>query len=77
MNITLSTAALCSTLAEALKSSEVLRDSMKASFTGLGDLIASHSVNEEPHDGNDDGDSNRSKDDNESLVDSEPPARKS
>ena len=77
-NITLSTAALCSTLAEALKSLfEVLRDSMKASFTGLGDLIASHSVNEEPDDGNDDGDSNGSKDNNESLVDSEPPARKS
>ena len=77
-NITLSTAALCSTLAEALKSLfEVLRDSMKASFTGLGNLIASHSVNEERDDGNDDGDSNGSKDNNESLVDSEPPARKS
>ena len=50
---------------------------MNASFTGLGDLIASHSVAEEPDDGNDDGDSNRSKDDNESLVNVQPPTKKS
>ena len=50
---------------------------MKAGFTSLGDLIASYSVNEEPDDGNDDGDSNGSKDDDESLVDGEPPAKKS
>ena len=42
---------------------------MNAGFTGLGDLIASHSVDEEPDDGNDDGGSNGSKDDDESLVD--------
>ena len=65
-------------LAEALKSSfKGLRDSMNAGFTGLGDLIASHSVDEEPDDGNDDGGSNGSKDDDESLVDGEPPAKKS
>ena len=50
---------------------------MNAGFTGLGDLIASHSVDEEPDDGNDDGDSNGSKDDDESLIDGEPPAKKS
>ena len=50
---------------------------MNAGFTGLGDLIASHSVDEEPDDGNDDGGSNGSKDDDESLVDGEPPAKKS
>ena len=33
---------------------------MNAGFTGLGDLIASHSVDEEPDDGNDDGGSNGS-----------------
>ena len=77
-NITLNAAALGSALAEALKSSfEGLRDSMNAGFTGLGDLIASHSVDEEPDDGNDDGGSNGSKDDDESLVDGEPPAKKS
>ena len=48
---------------------------MNAGFTGLGDLIASHSVDEEPDDGNDDGGSNGSKDDDESLVDGEPPAK--
>ena len=65
-NITLNAATLGSALAEALKSSfEGLRDSMNAGFTGLGDLIASHSVGEEQDDGNDDGDSNGSKDDNE------------
>lgn len=50
---------------------------MNASFTGLGDLIASYSVTEEPDDGNDDGDSNRSKDDHESLVNGQPPTKKS
>ena len=50
---------------------------MNAGFTGLGALIASHSVDEVPDDGNDDGDSNGSKDDDESLVDGEPPAKKS
>ena len=46
-NITLNAAALGSALAEALKSSfEGLRDSMNAGFTGLGDLIDSHSVDE-------------------------------
>ena len=49
---------------------------MNAGFTGLGDLIASHPVDEEPDDGNDDGDSNGSKDDDESLIDGEPPAKK-
>ena len=48
---------------------------MNAGFTGLGDLIASH-ADEEPDDGNDDGDSNGSKDDGESLVEGEPPAKK-
>ena len=77
-NITLHGAALGSALAEALKSSfEGLRDSMNAGFTGLGDLIASHPVDEEPDDGNDDGDSNGSKGDDESLIDGEPPAKKS
>ena len=76
-NITLNAAALGSALAEALKSSfEGLRDSMNAGFTGLGALIASYSVDELPDDGNDDGDSNGSKDD-DSLVDGEPPAKKS
>ena len=77
-NITLNAAALGSALAEALKSSfEGLRDSMNAGFSGLGALIASHSVDEVPDDGNDDGDSNGSKDDDDSLVDGEPPAKKS
>ena len=77
-NVTLNAAALGSALAEALKSSfEGLRDSMNAGLTGLGDLIASHFVDEEPDDGNDDGDSIGSKDDDESLVDGEPPAKKS
>ena len=75
-NVTLNAAALGSVIAEALKSSfEGLRDSMNAGFTGLGDLIASH-ADEEPDDGNDDGDSNGSKDDGESLVEGEPPAKK-
>ena len=77
-NITLNAAALGFALAEALKSSfEGLRDSMNAGFTGLGDLIASHSVDDEPDDGNDYGDSNGSKDNDESLIDREPPAKKS
>ena len=77
--VTLNAAALGSVIAEALKSSfEGLRDSMNAGFTGLGDLIASH-VGEEPDadDVNDDGDSNGSKDDDESLVEGEPSAKKS
>ena len=75
-NVTLNRAALGSVIAEALKSSfEGLRDSMNAGFTGLGDVIASH-ADEEPDDGNDDGDSNGSKDDGESLVEGEPPAKK-
>ena len=77
-NITLNAAVLGSAVAEALKSSfEGLRDSMNAGFTGLGDLIASHPVDEEPDDGNDDGDSIGSKDDDASLVEGEPPATKS
>ena len=77
-NITLNAAARGFALAEAVKSSfEGLRDSMNASFTGLSDLIASHSVDEEPDDGNDDGDSNGSKGNDESLVDGEPPVKKS
>ena len=77
-NITLNAAALGSALAEDLKSSfDGLRDSTNAGFTGLGALIASHSVDEVPDDGNDDGDSNGSKDDDESLVDGKPPGKKS
>ena len=77
-NITLNATALGSALAEALKSSfEGLRDSMNAGFTGLGDLIASHSVDEEPDDGNDDADLNGSNDDDKSLDDGELPAKKS
>ena len=51
---------------------------MNAGFTGLGDLIASHD-DEEPDadDVNDDGDSNGSEDDDESLVEGEPSAKKS
>ena len=76
-SIDLNAAALGSVIAEALKSSfEGLRDSMNAGFTGLGDLIASH-VDEEPDDVNEDGDSKGSKDDDESLVEGEPPAKKS
>ena len=78
--MTLNAAALGSVFAEALKSSffEGLRDSMNAGFTDLGDLIASH-ADEEPDadDVNDDGDSNGSKDDDESLVEGEPSAKKS
>ena len=76
--ITLNATALGSVTAEALKSSfEGLRDSMNAGFTGLGDLIASK-VDEELDDAcNDDGDSNGSKDDDASLVESELPAKKS
>ena len=75
--ITLNATALGSVIAEALKSSfEGLRDSMNAGFTGLGDLIASH-IDEEPDDGNVDGDSNGSKDNDESLVEGEPPDKKS
>ena len=76
---TLNAAALGSVIAEALNSSfEGLRDSMNAGFTGLGDLIASH-ADEEPDadDVNDDGDSKGSKDDDESLVEGEPSAKKS
>ena len=74
--LTLNVAALGSITAEALKSSfEGLRDSMNTGFTSLGDLIASH-ADEEPDDTNDDGDLNGSKDDNESLDEGEPPAKK-
>ena len=48
---------------------------MKAGFTGLGKWIALH-ADEEPDDANDDGDLNRYKDDDESLVEGEPPAKK-
>ena len=66
-NTTLNAATLGNVIAEALKSSfEGLRDSMNAGFTGLGDLIVSHA--DEDDDANDEGDSNRSKDDDESLV---------
>ena len=77
--MTIIAAALGSVIAEALKSSfEGLRDLMNAGFTGLGDLIAPH-AHEEPDadDVNDDGDSNGSKDDDESLVEGEPSAKKS
>jgi len=75
--ITLNAATLGSVIAEALKSSfEGLRDSMNAGFTGLGDLIASH-ADEELDDANEDGDSHGSKDDDESLVEGEPSAKKS
>ena len=75
-NVTLNAAALGSVIPEALKNSfEGLRDSMNAGFTGLGYLIASH-ADEDPDDGNDDGDSNGCKDDGESLVEGEPPAKK-
>ncbi|KAK2551372.1 hypothetical protein P5673_027771 [Acropora cervicornis] len=68
LNVTLNAAALGSVIADALKTSfEGLRDSMNAGFTGLGDLIASH-ADEEPDDGNYDG---------ESLVQGEPPTKKS
>ena len=73
--ITLNAAALDSAIAEALKSSFDLRDSMNVGLTGLGDLIASHA--DEPDDANDDGDSNGSKDDDESVIEGEPPAKKS
>ena len=77
--MTLNAAALGSVIAEALKSSfEGLRDSMNAGFTGLGDLIASHADEEPDADYvNYDGDSNGSKDDDESLVEGEPSAKKS
>ena len=74
--ITLNAATLDSVIAEALKSSFDLRDSMNVGFTGLGDLIASH-ADEEPDDAKDDADSNGSKDDDESVVEGEPPAKKS
>ena len=54
---------------------EGLRDSMNAGFTGQGDPIASQ-ADEEPDDANGDCDSNGSKDDDESLVEGEPPAKK-
>lgn len=75
--ITLNAKALGSVIPEALKSSfEGLRESMNTGFTGLGLLIASK-VDEELDDANDDDDSNGSKDDDVSLVESEPPAKKS
>ena len=75
--ITLNAIALGSVIPEALKSSfEGLRDSMNTGFTGLGLLIASK-VDEELDDANDGDDSNWSKDDDVSLVESEPPAKKS
>ena len=75
--ITLNAAALGSVIAEALKSSfEGPRDSMNAGFTGVGDLIASH-TDDEPDDANDDGDLSRSKDDDELLIEGERPAKKS
>ena len=49
---------------------------MNAGFTCLGDQIALH-AEEEPDYANGDGDSNGSKDDDESLVEGEPPAKKS
>ena len=79
LTMTLNAAALGSVITEALKSSfEGLRDSMNAGFNGLGDLIALH-ADEEPDvdDVNDDSDSNGSKDDDESLVEGEPLAKKS
>ena len=48
---------------------------MNAGFTGLGDLIASL-ADKEPDYANDDGDLNGSKDDSESLVEGNPPAKK-
>ena len=54
---------------------EGIRDSLNAGFTGLGDLIALH-ADEEPDDANDDGHSNGSKHDDESLVEGEPPTKK-
>ena len=42
-------------------SPQEFRDSMNAGFTGLVALIASHSVDEVPDDGNDDGDSNQNR----------------
>jgi len=70
--ITFNAAALGSTIAEALKSSfEGLRDSMNVGFTGLGNSIASH-ADEELDDANNDGDSNRSKDNDKSLVEGKP-----
>ena len=48
---------------------------MNAGFTGLGDPIASQ-ADEEPDDANGDWDPNGSKDDDESPVEGEPPAKK-
>ena len=49
---------------------------MNAGFTGLGDLIASHSVDEEPDDGNDDGGSNGSRTTTNHLSTASLPLRK-
>ena len=74
-SVTLNAAAFSSAIAEALKGSfEDLRDSMSAGFTDLGNLIASHSVDDEDGYLGDNGNSIGSKDDDESIV--QPPAKK-
>ncbi|PFX15064.1 Polyprotein P3 [Stylophora pistillata] len=75
--VTLNAAALGSVIAEALKGSfEGLRDSMNAGFNDLNSLIASRSGGNGDEDSADDCDSSVSKDDVESLVEEEPPAKK-
>ena len=74
--VNLNGAALGCVIAEALKGSfEGLRDSMNAGFPGLGNLIASYSGDNSDEDSGYDCDSSVSKDDDQSLVADEPPAR--
>ena len=74
--VNLNGAALGSVIAEALKGSfEGLRDLMNAGFSGLGNLIASYSGDNSDEDSGYDCDSSVSKDDDQSLVADEPPAR--
>ena len=68
---------LGSFIAEALKGSfEGLKDSMNAGFNDLNNLIASPSGSNGNEDSTDDCDSCVSKNDDESLVEEEPPAKK-
>ena len=75
--VTLTAIVLDSVIAEPLKGSfEGLRDSMDAGFAGLGNLIASHSGDDDGEDLGDVCDSSVSKDYIESLVEDEPPVKK-
>lgn len=72
LNIILNVVVFGFVLVEVFKSLfEGLRDLMNVGFIGLGDLIVLYFVDEELDDGNDDGDLNGFKDDDELFIDGE------